>query len=293
MLPCDPAYFPQTPTKKVIRYGRCYANFAQELRIWERQQGLISRWYPYAGYYRGGELRKARTSFLSRLASPELLMRYLADSTQELIEEGLKFAASLLADRITQDGKRKRFSDGLVDPEDVWMLEDGPSIEAATSGRDNLILDEGAIRQRLPGDIIDYRAVLRSHSQIVRGRSSDDRELFDPISQDIGSFIQAYLTQSTAYQDSDLDGIRDEIKKAISSFQWMYDSYGNTIGSKTTSVSFRSFTSCTAGAPCVELSYDTVLTVNDRFGNVKTTTVLKTESRRAYHVWRAWRLYDN
>ncbi len=292
VLPCDAAFFPQAPTRTVIRYGRCYANFAHELRVWERQQGLIPRWYAYAGYYRGGELRLARESFLQRLASTELLKRYLADSTQELNEEGLKFAAALLADRITKGGVRKRFSDGLVDPEDAWMLEDGPYIESTTSRRDNLRLDEGVIRQRLPGDVINYRSFLRSHSQIVRGLSENDSELFGAIAEDIGSLIRQHASQGSNYQESDLDGVRDEIKKAHDNIQWVYDTYDRIIAVKTTSTAFRQTVQCSTSGGCADLFYDVILTTDDKKVGTTTTTILRSESRRAYRVWRTWRLYD-
>ncbi len=292
VLPCDPGFFPQTPTKTVIRYGRCYANFAHELRVWERQRGLIPRWYAYAGYYRGAELRSARESFLQRLASTELLKRYLSDSTRELDEEGLKFAASLLADRITRGGVRKRFSDGLVDPEDVWMLEDGPYIESATSRRDNLQLDEGVIRQRLPRDVINYRSFLRSHSQIVRGLSENDSELFGAIAQDMGSLMQQHTSQGSDYQESDLDGIRDEIKKTYYNYQLVYDVYDRIVAAKITSVAFRQTTQCSTRVGCADLFYDVILTTDNKKTGTTTTTILKSESRRAYRVWRAWRLYD-
>lgn len=293
-LPCSDQYFPQKPRDTRIRYGSCFANFARELRIWEHEQKLdnVPRWYAYAGLFRGNELRSARTTFLQRLTSMEAIIRFMTDTTGPMDEEALRFAASLLADRITKDGVLKRFSDGLVDPEDAWLLEDGPSIESPLSERDNLVVDQSIVQRRLPRDIIAARAFYRSHREIVVGLSPNDHELFTPIAQDIGALLSAYRSQGDAYVDSELDSVRSEIEKSYHMVQGSYDSSGRVVAVKTTTVQFRPPVFCGQDAPCVDVPYDVIQIYDNRTVNRQTITVLKSESRRAYRVWRAWRLFD-
>lgn len=293
-LPCSDKYFPQTPRTTRIRYGKCYANFARELRQWERQQGLdtVPRWYAYAGYFRGNELRSARETFLKRFVSMEAARRFFTDTTGPMDEEALKFAASLLSDRVTKDGIPKRITDGLVDYEDACLLNDGPSIESASSKKDNLIIDQFIVRQRLPGDIIAVRSFLRSHRQIVRGLSSKDSELFESIAQDMGTLLNTYYSQSETYADADLNGIHDEIEKPYHDVQNVYDSRGIAV-IKTTTVQFRQPIPCSGEKFCFDLPYDVVRITDDQRANKQTIDILKSESRRAYRIWRAWRLFDN
>jgi len=229
---------------------------------------------------------------MRRLVSPEAIALFLADQTGILDEEALKFAASLLADRITSTGIQKRLTDGLVDDEDAFLLDDGPSIESAQSRRDNLLVDSAIVEQRRPKDVIATREVLRSHREIVHGTSANDSELFGSIAADFGALLTNYRSQPLSYEDSELDSVREEIKKSYYATQTIQDFRGSILGIETTTARFTSAAPCTQTTPCVDLSYDVERIFQDWNTGKITIIPVKSESRRAYRVWRAWRLFD-
>lgn len=293
-LPCSNEYFPQWPLERRIRYGKCYANFVRELRAWERQQGLdtVPRWYAYAGYFRGNELRAARETFLRRLASIQLVTQFITDTGERMREEGLKFLASLLADRAIKNGKPKRLSDGLVDVEDAWLENDGVLLESASSRRDDMRIDMAIAEQRRPADVIALRAFFRDHSQIVRGLNANDTELFEPIAKDFGALLAAYRGQDTSYSDGELTSVRNEVKQEYAASEGLYDAGGTIIGAKTTQAVFRQAIPCEGIALCVDLPFDVITTTDNWKTGQQAQATIKTDTRRAYKIWRAWRLFD-
>lgn len=227
VLPCQYApYYGLPESLKRYRNGKCFTNFAHALRWHEENQQLINeaRWVVYAGHYRGDELRASRRAFLLKLMRPELLAAFLL-KTPTAEEEALQFSGGVMNERVTLGGTPKRLSDGLVDVEDALLLRDGAYIEAYDSRVNDLKVDHGIIRARLPGDVREYHVLLRSHRGIIAGKTDDDPELFGLLIGDIVDAIQRFKERGSTFTSNDSQETLKIIKSQYERREtlWIYD----------------------------------------------------------------------